>query len=74
MLAFDRVDRFTAIEALNHPFFTESKATHEITDESKRLAKEAEKIKSKEITMFDKDPSYTIPISDVKKIVGADPE
>ncbi|KAA6378666.1 MAG: putative Serine/Threonine kinase domain protein [Streblomastix strix] len=35
MLAFDRHDRISAIDALNHPFFTGEQAKAEITDDPK---------------------------------------
>ncbi|KAA6383394.1 MAG: putative serine/threonine-protein kinase chk2 [Streblomastix strix] len=74
MLQFDRRKRISAAKALDHPFFTGKQAKSEITTEAKRLAHEAEHNGGKEITIFDKDPSYIIPVVDVKNIVGFDPE
>ncbi|KAA6380667.1 MAG: putative CAMK family protein kinase [Streblomastix strix] len=61
LLAFDRTKRFSAEQALKHPYFTSIQALNEISQESIKIAASAQLAKSNgdtNITIYDVDPSY----------------
>ncbi|KAA6369675.1 MAG: hypothetical protein EZS28_034798 [Streblomastix strix] len=63
LLEFDPDKRITALEALQHPFFTSSEAISDISKDQQDLAQLAAKAESEgdlKITQFDKDPFYIV--------------
>ncbi|KAA6401645.1 MAG: putative serine/threonineeeee-protein kinase Chk2 [Streblomastix strix] len=61
LLSFDRTKRFSAEQALQHPYFTSTQALNEISQESHQIAATAQLAKSNgdtNITIYDIDPSY----------------
>ncbi|KAA6370842.1 MAG: hypothetical protein EZS28_033632 [Streblomastix strix] len=77
MLSFDRKERVSAAEALNHEFFTGEKAYEEIPLNALRLAQTAQNALQKgdnNINQYDLDPSFAFPYSDAKELVNKDPE
>ncbi|KAA6353613.1 MAG: hypothetical protein EZS28_050860, partial [Streblomastix strix] len=63
MLEFDPIKRITAAEALQHPYFTSPEALSDISEEQHDLASLATKAKldgDKNITQFDKDPTFIV--------------
>ncbi|KAA6378502.1 MAG: putative calcium/calmodulin-dependent protein kinase [Streblomastix strix] len=68
MLSFDPINRISAVEALNHPFFTSIQALIEITPEQINFAQSAQISKSNgdlSITQFDINPSFAFPLSSI---------
>ncbi|KAA6403417.1 MAG: hypothetical protein EZS28_001045, partial [Streblomastix strix] len=77
MLSFDRKERISATEALNHEFFTGEKADEEISINAFRLAQAAQKALQKgdkNINQYDLDASFTFPYTDAKELINKDPE
>ncbi|KAA6368820.1 MAG: putative calcium/calmodulin-dependent protein kinase type 1, partial [Streblomastix strix] len=77
MLAFDRKDRLSAEQALNHPFLQGRQATDAITEEIKDLAlkaQQARQIGDQNITDYDINALFIIPQSDIQRIIQFDPE
>ncbi|KAA6394886.1 MAG: putative myosin light chain kinase [Streblomastix strix] len=70
LLAFDRKDRISASDALNHPFFTGEQAIKEISPLSIELAQTAQQSKQRgdnNITQYDTEPLFSLHISDIKQ-------
>ncbi|KAA6392428.1 MAG: hypothetical protein EZS28_012044 [Streblomastix strix] len=73
MLAQDPKDRISVDEALMHEFFTGEQAQQEITVNAQQLAQTAllaQQHGDKNITVFDTDPTFIIPLSDYDQIIG----
>ncbi|KAA6383248.1 MAG: putative NEK protein kinase, partial [Streblomastix strix] len=73
MLAFDRKNRITAVDALKHPFFTSEQAMREITQEQRQLAKTAQTAQQRgdqNISKFDINPLFVFPLAEVQKILS----
>ncbi|KAA6363671.1 MAG: hypothetical protein EZS28_040802, partial [Streblomastix strix] len=74
MLAFDRKERISAADALNHEFFTGEQATNDVLEEAKNLSIAAQITKNygdKSITQYDTNPLFIVPevlISDIFSI------
>ncbi|KAA6364430.1 MAG: hypothetical protein EZS28_040043, partial [Streblomastix strix] len=77
MLAFDRKDRISASDALNHEFFTSDKVLNEISKEVRNIALAAQTSKNKGnhyVTQYDTNSLYIIPLRKIKQILSDDPE
>ncbi|KAA6365825.1 MAG: putative CAMK protein kinase, partial [Streblomastix strix] len=77
LLAFDRTKRFSAEQALQHPYFTSTQALNEISQESHQIATSAQLAKSNgdtNITIYDIDPSYSLNGNEIKTALNYDPE
>ncbi|KAA6385174.1 MAG: putative serine/threonine-protein kinase unc-51 [Streblomastix strix] len=75
MLAFDRKNRISAVDALNHPFFTGEQAIREISPEQSQLSQTAQIAQGngdKSITKFDINPQYVLSLNEVKRISKQD--
>ncbi|KAA6380937.1 MAG: hypothetical protein EZS28_023536, partial [Streblomastix strix] len=76
LLAFDRTQRFTAAEALQHPYFTNPQAQNEISSQAQQIALNSQILKQngdQSITQFDIDSSYIITSTEIKTGFGYDP-
>ncbi|KAA6395368.1 MAG: hypothetical protein EZS28_009108 [Streblomastix strix] len=70
MLAYERADRISASDALNHPFFKSPKAMSEITSEQIRLAQSAQIAKTNgdlSISQFDTDPLNQVQLPSIQQ-------
>ncbi|KAA6359218.1 MAG: hypothetical protein EZS28_045255 [Streblomastix strix] len=77
MLAFDRKDRISASDALNHEFFTSDKVLNEISKEVRNIALAAQTSKNKGnhyVTQYDTNSLFIIPLRKIKQILSDDPE
>ncbi|KAA6378077.1 MAG: hypothetical protein EZS28_026396, partial [Streblomastix strix] len=76
MLEFEPEDRFSAEKALSHTFFTGRQAIRDVSEEAKNLTLklQSEQKGNKDISEFEKDSTYTIPIKDLIDVVGVNPE
>ncbi|KAA6365191.1 MAG: hypothetical protein EZS28_039282, partial [Streblomastix strix] len=77
MLAFNPINRISASDALNHPYFTGEQAEDEITNGANRLVKAAQSAQQsgdRTITVYDITPSFIVQLTDIKKIAGFDPD
>ncbi|KAA6371456.1 MAG: putative NEK protein kinase, partial [Streblomastix strix] len=76
LLDFDPTKRFTAEQALQHPYFTNPQAQLEISAEAKQVAASALQAQlngDTSITYYDINPSYTIVGNEIKTSFGYDP-
>ncbi|KAA6400689.1 MAG: putative myosin light chain kinase [Streblomastix strix] len=76
LLGFDRTKRFTAAEALQHPYFTNPQAQYEISSQAQQIALNSQILKQngdQSITQFDIDSSYIITSTEIKTGFGYDP-
>ncbi|KAA6392184.1 MAG: putative calcium/calmodulin-dependent protein kinase [Streblomastix strix] len=77
LLTFDRKDRISSSDALNHLFFAGDQAKREISPLSIQLAQAAQQSiqrGDRNITQYDADPSFSLHINDIRQFVNRDPE
>ncbi|KAA6369654.1 MAG: putative Serine/threonine-protein kinase kin-29, partial [Streblomastix strix] len=77
LLTFDRKDRISSSDALNHRFFTGEQALKEISPLSIELVQTAEQAKQRgdrNITQYDTEASFSLHINDIKQFVSKDPQ
>ncbi|KAA6371465.1 MAG: putative AGC family protein kinase [Streblomastix strix] len=74
LLEFDPNKRLSAEQALLHPYFT---SLAEITPEIRQITKNAVATRlaqQKAITEYDKDETFTVPTTEIRKFIKTDPE
>ncbi|KAA6392398.1 MAG: putative CAMK family protein kinase [Streblomastix strix] len=77
MLAFDKKDRISASDALNHEFFTGQQAMSEISKDVRNLALTAQTTKSQgnnNVTQYDTNSLFVIPLRLIKQILSEGPD
>ncbi|KAA6337609.1 MAG: hypothetical protein EZS28_052773 [Streblomastix strix] len=77
LLQFDRKERFSAEQALQHPYFTGPQAQNEICDEAKQIAAQAQLAKQNgdtSITIYDCDSSFVICGNEIKIALKYNPD
>ncbi|KAA6398525.1 MAG: putative Protein kinase domain containing protein [Streblomastix strix] len=77
LLDFDRKTRFSAAEALQHPYFTGPQAQIEISAEAKQVAAsalQAQQNGDTSITIYDINPSFTVCKSEIKSALNYNPD
>ncbi|KAA6384088.1 MAG: putative aurora-B kinase Ark1 [Streblomastix strix] len=75
LLTFDRKDRISSSDALNHPFFTGEQAMKQISPLSIELAQTAQQAKQrgdKNMTQYDTEASFSLHINDIKQQINID--
>ncbi|KAA6401905.1 MAG: hypothetical protein EZS28_002572, partial [Streblomastix strix] len=77
MLTFNRKDRISIQDALNHEFFTGEQAMNEVSEEAKNLAVAAQiakKYSNKSVTQYDTNSLFIIPLTEIQTIIDVDLE
>ncbi|KAA6372623.1 MAG: putative CAMK family protein kinase [Streblomastix strix] len=77
MLAFDRKNRFTVVEALKHQFFTGQQVFGEITQQIQSLALIAKTSKQNgdmSISQYDMSTLFIVPLLEIRQILDVHPE
>ncbi|KAA6389521.1 MAG: putative CAMK/CAMK1 protein kinase [Streblomastix strix] len=73
LLAFNRKVRLSAVDALNHQYFTGQQAMTDILEESKLLAQQSQIVKQQGkqyVTLYDLNTSFIFPITEADKIIN----
>ncbi|KAA6370948.1 MAG: hypothetical protein EZS28_033525, partial [Streblomastix strix] len=77
LLEFDPNKRFSAAEALQHPYFTSPQVDLEISIEARRIASNAaasiEEGQNK-VTLYDLDSAFIVATTEISKFLSVDPE
>ncbi|KAA6354714.1 MAG: hypothetical protein EZS28_049759, partial [Streblomastix strix] len=77
LLQFDKKDRPTAEQALNHPYFTGEQASKDISGLQHQIANVAQQCQQRgdsSITIYDTNPSYTVPGNEIKAALSYNPD
>ncbi|KAA6356708.1 MAG: hypothetical protein EZS28_047765, partial [Streblomastix strix] len=77
LLDFDRKTRFSAEQALQHPYFTSFQALNDISDDARSIAASAlqgQQVGDRSITAYDTDVTYTVSGSEIKKAINYNPD
>ncbi|KAA6366662.1 MAG: hypothetical protein EZS28_037811, partial [Streblomastix strix] len=76
-LNFDRTQRYSAEQALQDPYFTGPLAQQEISQEARQIAVQlqlAQQNGDKSVTLYDINPSFTVPKTEIKTAISYDPD
>ncbi|KAA6372034.1 MAG: hypothetical protein EZS28_032439 [Streblomastix strix] len=77
LLQFDKKDRPTAEQALQHPYFTGEQALKDISGLQHQIANVAQQCQQRgdsSITIYDINPSYSVPGNEIKAAISYDPD
>ncbi|KAA6374130.1 MAG: hypothetical protein EZS28_030344, partial [Streblomastix strix] len=77
ILQFDKKDRPTAEQALQHPYFTGEQASKDISALQRQIVNAAllsQQGGDKSITLYDINPSYAVPGNEIKAAISYDPD
>ncbi|KAA6377952.1 MAG: hypothetical protein EZS28_026521, partial [Streblomastix strix] len=77
LLDFDRKTRFSAEQALQHPYFTSFQALNDISDEARSIAAsalQAQQVGDRSVTAYDTDVTYTVSGTEIKKAINYNPD
>ncbi|KAA6371905.1 MAG: putative CAMK family protein kinase [Streblomastix strix] len=76
-LNFDRTQRYSAEQALQDPYFIGPQAQQEISQEARQIAVQlqlAQQNGDKSVTIYDINPSFTVPKTEIKAAISYDPD
>ncbi|KAA6391475.1 MAG: hypothetical protein EZS28_012995 [Streblomastix strix] len=75
MLIFDRKERISVADALNHELLTGKQTTNEVSLKAKNLATISQITKNygdQSITQYDTNPLFIVPLPEINTIIGVD--